>query len=158
MFTRIKWPLATRAYRLKMDIVFKRNDRQLGESKFLELVQAVWPGTYDPESVKGALQKTVNVTAWENEKLVGCVRILTDGYFFGTISEILVDPAYQKRGVGRRLMELAWELSPTSLFFGAQPGNEGFFEKLGYKKRMQSYQRKKSHAPIKKPMASSSRL
>ena len=46
-------------------------------------------------------------------------------------------------------MELAWEHSPTSLFLGAQPGNEGFFEKLGYEKSMASYVKRK---PPPKPI------
>jgi len=69
--------------------------------------------------------------------------VLSDGYFFGTIPEIMVDPAYQRRGVGRHLMELAWEHSPSSLFLGAQPGNEGFFEKLGFERGMPAYLRRK---------------
>jgi GNAT superfamily N-acetyltransferase len=59
---------------------------------------------------------------------------------------ILVDPAWQGQGVGRRLMELAWEASPTSLFFGAQPGKEGFFERLGYQRSLQSYARRKARS------------
>ena len=31
-------------------------------------------------------------------KGVGCLRILTDGYFFGTITELLILPVYQKGG------------------------------------------------------------
>ncbi|WP_226536815.1 GNAT family N-acetyltransferase [Fictibacillus halophilus] len=85
----------------------------------------------------------MNITAWQNDRLVGCIRILTDGYFFGTISEILVLPEFQKMGIGKRLMELAWETTHTSLFFGAQPGKEPFFEKLGFVKGIQSYQKKK---------------
>ena len=30
--------------------------------------------------------------------MVGSVRVLTDGCFFATIPEILVDPAYQRGG------------------------------------------------------------
>ena len=75
---------------------------------------------------------------------MGGVRILSDGYFFGTIPELMVDPAYQRKGIGRRLMELAWEHSPTSLFLGAQPGNEGFFEKPGYERSMASYVKRKT--------------
>ncbi|MCM3733619.1 GNAT family N-acetyltransferase [Fictibacillus nanhaiensis] len=59
------------------------------------------------------------------------------------MSEILVLPEFQQRGIGKRLMELAWEASPTSLFLGAQPGKESFFEKLGYTKGIQSFQKKK---------------
>ncbi len=75
--------------------------------------------------------------------MVGTVRLLTDGYFFGTIPELMVDPAYQGSGVGRKLMELAWETSPTSLYFGAQPDKEGFYEALGYEKGLQAYFRRK---------------
>ncbi|MFE1245287.1 GNAT family N-acetyltransferase [Fictibacillus sp. NPDC058756] len=110
---------------------------------FLLLVNGVWQGDYNETLTHIALQKTMNITAWQNDRLVGCVRILTDGYFFGTISEILVLPEFQKMGIGKRLMELAWEASPTSLFLGAQPGKEPFFEKLGFVKGIQSFQKKK---------------
>jgi len=126
-----------------MAVVFKTNDKGLDSGTFLALVQKVWPGEYDPERAARALRKTINITAWNGEHLIGCVRILSDGYFFGTIPEILVDPEFRKQGVGRRLMELAWDASPTGLFFGGQPGNERFFERLGYERGMQSYQRRK---------------
>ena len=66
-------------------------------------------------------------------------RILTDGYFFGTITELLVLPEYQKHGIGSKLLHLAKETSPTMLYFGAQPGVEAFYEKNGCKKSLQSY-------------------
>jgi GNAT superfamily N-acetyltransferase len=110
---------------------------------FLGLAQRVWPGDYAPEAAQAALGRTINLTARAGGALIGCVRILTDGYFFGTVPEILVDPDYQGQGIGRALMERAWERSPTGLFFGAQPGNEPFFEKLGYERSMASYSRRK---------------
>jgi ribosomal protein S18 acetylase RimI-like enzyme len=130
-----------------MEYRFDGDRRGLSAAAFLDLVQRVWPGDYDPVSVEEALGRTINVTAWEGDRRVGCVRILTDGYLFGTIPEILVDPAHQRRGVGRKLMELAWERSPTGLFFGAQPGNEGFFEKLGYQRSMAAFARRKPRRP-----------
>lgn len=126
-----------------MEIRFKVDDSALQADLFLDLTQRVWPGDYDFELAQKALARTLNITAWEGELLVGCVRILSDGYFFGTIPELLVDPAFQGKGIGRRLMELAWEHSPTSLFLGAQPGNESFFEKLGYEPGMASYVKRK---------------
>lgn len=42
--------------------------------------------------------RTICLTARDNGTLVGCLRILTDGYFFGTITELLVLPEYQRPG------------------------------------------------------------
>ena len=125
-----------------MDI--RAPDGHLSATDFINLARKVWPRDYDIELAAEALQRTTNVTAWDGDRLVGCVRILTDGYLFGTIPEIFVDPEYQRHGIGRRLMERAWDLSPTSLYFGAQPGNEPFFEKLGYERGMASFARRKA--------------
>ena len=73
------------------------------------------------------------MTAHDGKRLVGCLRILTDGYFFGTITELLVLPECQKQGVGSSLLELAKENTPTMLYFGAQPGVESFYEKMAVK-------------------------
>ena len=85
------------------------------------------------------MSQTINITAYENEALIGCLRILTDGYYFGTITELLVLPEYQKQGVGSKLLQLAKDNTPTMLYFGAQPGIEKFYEKNGCKRSLQSY-------------------
>ena len=118
---------------------YRVNDSGLNASVFLSLVNQVWPGSYDPERTQHALAKTLNITAYDQEKLVGCLRILTDGYYFGTITELLVLPAYQHKGIGSRLLQLAKENTPAMLYFGSQPGTEGFYEKNGCKRGMQSY-------------------
>lgn len=126
-----------------MELIYAVNDSLLKTEDYLDLVQDVWPGSFSFSLTEQALTKTVNITAWHDQKLVGCVRILTDGYFFGTIPEILVRPSYQGKGIGTKLMELAWAEAPTSLFFGSQPGKESFYERLGYEKSLQSFGRKK---------------
>lgn len=70
---------------------------------------------------------------------MGCLRILSDGYYFGTITELLVLPEHQKQGVGSKLLQLARENTPTMLYFGAQPGAEGFYEKNGCKRSLDSF-------------------
>ena len=115
------------------------DDRKLTASVFLDFVNQVWQGDYDMERTRQALSRTLNITVYDDGKLIGCLRILTDGYFFGTITELLVLPKYQKKGIGSRLLELARENPPSMLFFGAQPGVEGFYEKNGCQKSLQSY-------------------
>lgn len=83
--------------------------------------------------------KPWKITAYDGGRLTGCLRVLTDGYYFGTITELLVLPEYQHQGIGSQLLELARENAPTLLYFGAQPGVEAFYEKNGCQKGMQAY-------------------
>ena len=98
---------------------YKVDDKGLDAAVFLPFVNRIWPG--------------------DGKTLVGCLRILSDGCYFGTITELLVLPAYQKRGIGSRLLQLARENAPTMLYFGAQPGLEEFYEKNGCRRSLQSY-------------------
>ena len=115
------------------------DDCALEAEEFLGFASRVWPGDCDVEKTRAALTRTLNITARDGERLAGCLRILTDGYFFGTITELLVLPEYQGRGVGSALLRLAREHAPTLLYFGAQPGVEGFYEKNGCKRSLQAY-------------------
>jgi len=125
------------------EIQYRTYDCKLDADIFICMANQVWPGTYNEKHTEEALKKTINTTAWDDDKLVGCVRVLSDGYFFGTVSEILVLPEYRRKGIGKKLMELAFDTSPTSLFFGAQPEVCGFYEKLGYEKSFQSFRKGK---------------
>ncbi len=118
---------------------YKVDDKTLNSADFILFVNQIWQGDYDRERAQCALSKTCNITAYDNDVLVGCLRILSDGYFFGTITELLVLPEYQKRGVGSKLLQLAKENTPTMLFFGSQPEVEEFYEKNGCQKSLQSY-------------------
>ena len=129
-----------------MNISFNVDDQNLSAETFLSFVNMVWPGTYDTGKTQEALTKTMNITAFDGDRLVGCLRILTDGYFFGTITELLVLPEYQKMGIGSRLLQLAKEHTPTMLYFGAQPDAAAFYEKNGCKKSLQSYEISKAQA------------
>ncbi len=118
---------------------YKVDDKELNASTFISFVNQVWRGNYDLERTQSALSKTLNITAYDNNVLVGCLRILSDGYYFGTITELLVLPEYQKHRVGSKLLQLAKDSTPTMLYFGSQPGIEGFYEKNGCQKSLQSY-------------------
>lgn len=118
---------------------YRIDDKMLNASVFLTFVNQVWPGDYYIEKTQNALSKTQNITAYDGDRLVGCLRILSDGYFFGTITELLVLPDYQNKGIGSQLLQLAKKNTPTMLYFGSQPGIEAFYEKNGCQRSLQSY-------------------
>lgn len=120
-------------------IEYKVDDKEMNASFFVSFVNQIWQGEYDIERTQAALSKTINITAYDGNVLVGCLRILSDGYYFGTITELLVLPEYQQQGIGSKLLQLAKDNTPTMLYFGAQPGIEAFYEKNGCQKSLQSY-------------------
>ena len=103
------------------------DDKKLNAATFIAFVNQVWQGSYDVEKTQGALSKTINITAYDNEVLIGCLRILTDGYYFGTITELLVLPEYQKQGVGSKLLQLAKDNTVNS-----SPYAVPVYHKLGF--------------------------
>ena len=120
-------------------IEYKVDDKEMNASFFVSFVNQIWQGDYNIERTQVALSKTINITAYDGNVLVGCLRILSDGYYFGTITELLVLPEYQQQGIGSKLLQLAKDNTPTMLYFGAQPGIEAFYEKNGCQKSLQSY-------------------
>lgn len=120
-------------------MIYKADDKELDASLFISFVNQIWQGDYDIKRTQTALSKTINITAYDDQLLVGCLRILSDGCYFGTITELLVLPEYQRQGIGSRLLQLAKQHTPTLLYFGAQPGMEPFYEKNGCQKSLQSY-------------------
>ena len=118
---------------------YKVNDQGLNASVFIPFVNKVWPGDYDEEKTQTALSKTLNISAYENNVLVGCLRILSDGYFFGTITELLVLPNIRNVVSAASVLQLAKDNTPTMLYFGAQPGVEPFYERNGCQRSLQSY-------------------
>ena len=120
-------------------IEYKVDDKEMNASFFVSFVNQIWQGDYNIERTQAALSKTINITAYDGNVLVGCLRILSDGYYFGTITELLVLPGYQQQGIGSKLLQLAKDNTPTMLYFGAQPGIEAFYEKNGCQKSLQSY-------------------
>ena len=63
-------------------IHYEVDDKKLDAPSFLAFVNQVWPGSYDIPKTKTALSKTINISAYDGDTIVGCLRILSDGYYF----------------------------------------------------------------------------
>lgn len=85
----------------------------------------------NPAKLRQAMMLTTNYGAWDGNRLVGALRVLTDGYEWTVVTDIIVDPAYRRRGIGRELMNRAASMA-SGRFAVAQvpPGTEGFFRRL----------------------------
>jgi GNAT superfamily N-acetyltransferase len=123
-----------------MSVEYRSGDGALSVEAFIALAKRIWQRDYDAQKTADALKATINVGAWSGNRLVGSVRILTDGYFFSTVPEVMVDPEFRKQGIGRELLKRALDATPGGvLFLGAQPGNERFFELAGFRRGPTGY-------------------
>ena len=123
-----------------MSVEYRSGDSALSVEAFIALAKRIWQRDYDAQKTADALKATINVGAWSGTRLVGSVRILTDGYFFSTVPEVMVDPEFRKLGIGRELLRRALDATPGGvLFLGAQPGNERFFELAGFRRGPTGY-------------------
>lgn len=87
------------------------------------------------------LDKAVNnslavITAWDNEKLVGLIRVVCDNYTIIYIQDILVHPDYQNKQIGTQLMNQMLQKYKTvrqkTLLTEDAPDVRHFYEKFGF--------------------------
>ena len=76
------------------------------------------------------------VTAWDNGKLVGIARSLTDFCYCCYLSDLAVRLEYQKEGVGKKLIALTKERigEKTALMLLAAPAAMEYYPKVGFEK------------------------
>jgi predicted N-acetyltransferase YhbS len=75
----------------------------------------------------------VVVTARDGERLVGVSRAITDFAYCCYLSDLAVDVAYQRQGIGKRLIaETHRAAGPmTTLLLVAAPAAEAYYPKIG---------------------------
>jgi ribosomal protein S18 acetylase RimI-like enzyme len=73
------------------------------------------------------------VTARDGAKLVGLSRAVTDFAYCCYLSDLAVDVAYQRQGIGKRLVEetRACAGDGVTLILVAAPAAEGYYPKIG---------------------------
>ena len=73
---------------------------------------------------------------YENDKLIGAGRALADGLDCSYICDVAIHPEYQGLGLGKKIVEKLVSLSQghKKIILYANPGKEGFYRKLGFKK------------------------
>jgi ribosomal protein S18 acetylase RimI-like enzyme len=71
---------------------------------------------------------------YANEDLVGVGRALADGLDCSYIADVAVHPEFQGKGLGKAIIRKLVALSKghNKIILYANPGTEGFYEKIGF--------------------------
>lgn len=88
--------------------VFIKEYKEYNESEILKLYQSVGWTNYvnNPEMLKNAYENSLKIyAAYMNDKMAGIIRVVGDGFSVVFIQDLLVYPKYQRKGIGKALLE-----------------------------------------------------
>ncbi|HJT19726.1 MAG TPA: GNAT family N-acetyltransferase [Nitrospira sp.] len=120
-----------------MDPIILTDDLQHVDWTALARVFELAPlGIRHPDDLRKAFQRSyLSVFAFDNGKLVGAARVVSDGVYYATIFDVVVLPSYQRKGIGTAMMKaLLNNMTFEKIFLTSVPGKEVFYRKLGFYK------------------------
>jgi GNAT superfamily N-acetyltransferase len=115
------------------------SDRSISDADFIDVLRrstlAERRPVNDPACIQAMLRHAdLLCTAWDGTVLIGIARSVTDFEYCCYLSDLAVDVAYQKSGVGRGLIELTRSrLGPrANLILLAAPAAEAYYPRIGF--------------------------
>lgn len=81
------------------------------------------------------------ITAWDEEKIVGVARAVTDFCYCCYLSDLAVNKDYQKRGIGKELVRLIQEQigDEVALLLLSAPAAIDYYPRIGFDKVENGY-------------------
>ena len=115
------------------------HDRQITSAQFVDVLRRSTLAERRPVHDSGRISDMLAhanlvCTAWDGSVLVGISRSLTDFSYCCYLADLAVDVSYQKKGIGRRLIEITQSrLHPQcKIILLAAPKAEGYYPKIGF--------------------------
>lgn len=109
---------------------------------YCRLRESVGWTNFSKEQTQAALSNSLyTVAVFENSQAVGMGRLIGDGMYL-VIADIIVNPVYQGKGIGSKIVSMLIEYTTkelpdggrTSIQLISEKGKEPFYEKLGFKR------------------------
>jgi len=121
-----------------MNILYEEN--MLTPRQFLLLRKSVGSTGSEAQIGKALQCGLYNVSAKDGDDVIGMGRLVGDGFMYWYVQDVIVNPQYQDKGIGKEIMRLLTKyieensLPNTTVTIGlmAAKGKEYFYEKLGY--------------------------
>lgn len=119
-----------------MNLKIQYNYDNIDWNYISEILKKVGMAYYEGEVHKKAFENSHTVVfAFDDDKLVGFGRAISDGAYQAAIYDVAVLPEYQGKNLGRAIVNSIVKRTPQCNFIlYAAPGKENFYKKLNFKK------------------------
>lgn len=127
-----------------MNLIYNRED-DLSAEEFIHVLNESGLGERRPVNDYEKITKMIAnanliITARESNKLIGVARSLTDFTYCTYLSDLAVALDFQKRGIGKELINRTYEASkPAKLILLSAPAAVDFYPKIGMEKHNNCY-------------------
>jgi len=98
--------------------------------------------THEPKRIKAMFKSSdLIITAWDEDKLVGVSRTITDWVWCSYLADLAVSPGYKKSGIGKKLIELTREKigEQSMLLLLSVPTAMDYYHKVGFLRENGAY-------------------
>lgn len=109
------------------------------EAEIVNLYQSVGWLNYvnNPDMIKNAYANSLKIFgAYQNEKLIGIIRVVGDGCSIVYIQDIIVLPKYQRNGIGtaliKHILEMYQDVYQKTLFTDNTEKTIQFYKSIGF--------------------------
>lgn len=92
-------------------------------------------GQYPSRLYKALMHSSTVITAWDQDKLVGLVRVLDDSELVAYMHYVLVHPDYQGNGLAGTMVQMVKEKYQDFLYLEIMPEerkNASFYQRFGF--------------------------
>jgi ribosomal protein S18 acetylase RimI-like enzyme len=119
-----------------MNIKIQNNCENINWYEVRNILKTVGMSYVDVDIHKKSFENSYTVIfIFNDEKLIGFGRAISDGVRQSSVYDVATLPEYQGKGIGRLIIENIIKNTPTCNFIlYASPGKEGFYEKLGFRR------------------------
>lgn len=117
----------------------ENDGRAVNWERVVDLFQAVGWRDREREEVKRAFARSsFSAFAFEGDELVGFGRTIDDGRYYASIVDVVVAPTWQRRGIGRAIVQELMRCLEGYLMVTlvAAPDVQGFYRRLGWENQI----------------------
>jgi len=109
-----------------------------GVQKLLKLLKnnTSWASIRSKKDIKNMLRKSsVVVSIWSDNQMIGFGRATTDGIFRAVLWDVVVDKRYQKKGLGKKIVQTilqSHQVSKVEKVYVMTTNCKAFYSNLGF--------------------------